>query len=168
MKEYRYPANTIRAIYARALCGLLLTAGPLISVITTEVVAFILSVLATVFLIYGVVGCVRGRTIVRMDDVGISRVGFSPVEIAWSDLSKVRLQYYSTRRDGRNGWLQLIVRGDGRSLSIESSIDGFVEVTKRVVSEAHKRGLDLPLATLANLEPLGLSRETGPQMSLAR
>src|SRR6185437_2179606 len=77
--------------------------------------------------------------------------------IAWAELERVKLAYYSTRRDRKSGWLQLELRGSGARVDLDSRIAGFDSVVRRAAEVAGARGLVLSDATLANLEALGIA-----------
>jgi hypothetical protein len=52
--------------------------------------------------------------------------------------------------------MQMNLRDDGTTLSIDSSLDGFSEIAARAARAAAERGLDLHPATRSNLALLGL------------
>ena len=71
------------------------------------------------------------------------------------------VDYYSTRRDGSKGWMQMRISGGGTSVRLDSTLDGFAQVVRRAASEAEKRGIALPPATQANLAALGTTTGRG-------
>lgn len=157
MTEHRYPAHTMRAAYIRAAAGLFLTAGPLVLARPGTVISLILAALAVLFLVYGVRNWIRHLTMIRLDDGRISAVGPFPLDIGWQNLAAVTLNYYTTKRDGKGGWLQLNLKGTGRTMRIESTIEGFAGIVERAVREAERRGVELSPATRSNLKPLGVT-----------
>ena len=80
--------------------------------------------------------------------------------IAWSELSDLRLRFYSTRRDRARGWMQLKLRSPGGRLSVDSTLDGFDAIARRAAAAAVRNRLALGSATLANLAALGIAVET--------
>ena len=60
------------------------------------------------------------------------------------------------RRDGRGGWMQMIVKGSGANIRIESTLAGFADIVARAVKSAEDGGLDLSPTTLGNIEVLGI------------
>jgi hypothetical protein len=68
----------------------------------------------------------------------------------------MRLAYYSTRRDRREGWMQLDLRSGWSRLMIDSRIEGFTELVMASAKAAERRGLALDAATSVNLEALGI------------
>ena len=94
---------------------------------------------------------------VRIDESGIVVDGLSSRSIAWRDLASVNLSYYTTRRDGAAGWMQLKM-GDGRTmLRFESTLEGFTDLVERVFQEAMARGITLTPKTVNNMQALGLA-----------
>jgi hypothetical protein len=113
---------------------------------------------AAVFALYGTHTLLRQLTRIVVDDERISADGPLAAAVAWNDLTNLSLKYYSTRRDGRNGWHQLDLKGRGRTLRLESSLGGFGDIVARAARAAESRGLELNPTTLRNLEPFGLAR----------
>jgi hypothetical protein len=66
----------------------------------------------------------------------------------------LRLDYYSTRRDGEGGWMQLRLGDARRTIRIDSGLEGFAELVGEAARAAARRDLALDAATLANLEAL--------------
>jgi hypothetical protein len=156
--EHRYPNRALIGAYGRAAVGLVLTVVPLAAVPVDLAALVVLSALAAVFAAYGGHTLLRHATRIVVDDERIRAVGPIGAVVAWSDLTDLRLKYYSTRRDGRNGWQQLDLEGPGRTLTIESSLAGFGEIVARAVRAAERRGLELSPATRSNLAAWGLAR----------
>jgi hypothetical protein len=91
-----------------------------------------------------------------MTDTEIRAHGVFDRTIAWAELDRMRLAYYSTRRDRKSGWMQLELGGSGARLSLDSRIEGFGEVVRRAAEAAADRHLQLSEPTAANLESLGI------------
>jgi hypothetical protein len=73
----------------------------------------------------------------------------------------MKLAYYSTRRDRQRGWMHLTLRGRGRRLGIDSSIDGFETIAEAALDAATRRNVALSNVTRANLVALGLAPGDG-------
>ena len=70
----------------------------------------------------------------------------------------MKLSYFSTKRDRTDGWMQLTVgSAGGRTVKIDSSLDGFHDVVERAARAAETTGLTLSEATRANLRAMGIS-----------
>ena len=154
--EYRYPQRALLADYARAGAGVVLTMFPLLIGQPGLVGSVVLGGIAVVFAVYGLRVWLRGLGGIRLGDMGISVQGPRSAIIPWDRIATVKLHYYSTRRDGVGGWMQLDVSDGKRKLKIESTLAGFPELTRRVVSEAGRRGIELSPTTRNNLRPLGI------------
>jgi hypothetical protein len=156
MSEHRYPPKELVGDYVRAALGVAATGGPLLFVPASPVMMWVLGGLAALFLAFGARTALRQTTVVRVDDAGITAIGPLGVSIAWSELGRLGLAYYSTRRDRSRGWMQLSVRGSGRSLRVDSTIDGFREIVAIAADHAEQRRLDLSPATIGNLVAMGI------------
>ena len=73
-----------------------------------------------------------------------------------SSSTRIKLAYYSTRRDRRDGWMQLELRAGSSRIRLDSRIDGFAELVGRAARAAAARGIELSPATAANLQALGI------------
>ena len=161
MSEHRYTAEALRGDYLRSGAGFLLTGG-LAAVAGGQLVATsILGAAALVFVAFGLRTWGRQRTTVALADDGISTSGRRCVKLAWRDLDAFKLRYYATRRDRTGGWMQLTLGAGRRRLTLESSLDGFLEVTRRAAAAAHANALTLDSATRNNLLALGIRPPAG-------
>jgi hypothetical protein len=154
--EYRYARRALAADYARGGIGFLLSAGPLMFVYVGRTVTAVLVALAVTFVVYGFRTACRGITRVRVDDDGIAIEGLRRSRLSWYEITEMRLSYYSTKRDGRGGWMQLRLNGPCGAMRFESSIDGFADIAQRAYLAAGARGISPGPATLANLRLLGV------------
>ena len=163
MTEYRYPATAMITAHVRAGAGLVLTLAPLFAIQPALVPSSVLGGCALLFGVYGVRTLVRQLTRIHVGDDAIRATGPLPLTIAWRDLTAVKLGYYPTRRDGRGGWMQLNLKGVGKTMRIESSLDGFSDIIGRAIREAQSRGIELTDATRNNLRPLGIATSDSPK-----
>jgi hypothetical protein len=78
--------------------------------------------------------------------------------VEWNRLDRLKLSYFSTKRDRKDGWMQLAVGSvGGRTEKVDSSLDGFHDVVERAARAAESSGLMLSEATRANLKAMGIS-----------
>ncbi len=68
-------------------------------------------------------------------------VARGPATVPWRSVRRVKLAYYSTRRDRTGGWLQLTIAGDTGTVKIDSRIAGFHRLAKHAAGAARKQGL---------------------------
>ncbi len=156
MNHYTYPFRDLAPDYARAAAGFAVTAGPLPWLTESPVALLILGGLGAAFAAYGVSTWFRQRTTVQVDAQGIASEGLRRVSVPWESLELLDLRYYSTRRDRQKGWMQLRLSGGGRRVTIDSALDGFVEVARRAAAVAAARDMDLDPVTEDNLRALGI------------
>jgi hypothetical protein len=156
-RSFVYPPQALRAAYALAASGMVVSFGPLL--LTQPAIAFrwLLGTAGALFLVYFARTVVRQRTRIEVDASGIGARGPLGVEIRWDDVRAVRLNYYSTRSDRSGGWMEFIVKGSRRSIRVESTLDGFVELVGAVLREVRARGVEPDERTRANLRAIGLS-----------
>jgi hypothetical protein len=152
-----YPRRALLPDYARALAGLAVTGLPLLFTEPASVMFWLLLGFAALFAIYGLRTMLRQRTRIELDDEGIGASGAWGGRVDWKDLRDVSVRYYSTRRDRSGGWMQLVVRGRGRSVSADSTISGFERLVADAVAAAARRGVSLSQRTRANVGALGIA-----------
>ena len=155
-RSFRYPLSRLYVDYAGSAAGLAFSLAPLALVRPAAAVACVLAAAAALFLVYFGRTVCRQLTHIELDEAGIRARGPLGVAIRWEELRSLRLDYYSTRRDREEGWMQLRLRGAQRTIRIDSEVDGFAEIARAAAAEAARRGAATDEATRANLRLLGI------------
>lgn len=166
MTVLRYPARALAGDYARAATGIVLCGGGALLAPPGGVAFWILAPLAVLFAGFAARTGLRHATAVTLDAGDVAVAGPRPARIDWPALDRMRLAYYSTRRDRSNGWMQLTLGAGRTTLWIDSALDEFPVVVAAASRAADMNGLALSAATRANLEALG-QQAPGPRASAA-
>ena len=154
--RHSYPAAAMVGDYLRAAAGLA-PAGVIFATMPVgAVAATILGGFAAIFGVFGLRTALRHSTSIEVTETEIRAYGLSQRSIRWDELDRMRLSYYSTRRDRKSGWMQLELSGSGVRLSLDSRIEGFGDVVRRAAEAAAARHLQLNDSTAANLESIGV------------
>jgi hypothetical protein len=153
----RYPPRAVALDYFYTALGLAFTLTPLALVTPLAAVTGVLAFLALLFFLFGLRTLARHKIIVAVSDDGVTLRGLWGAEIAWSELRELKLSYFSTRRDRQGGWMQLRLKGEGRTIRVDSTLAGFEKLAARGFHEARRHGLALAPDTLQNLSALGLA-----------
>ncbi len=156
MTRHAYPTSAMLGDYVRAAAGLIPTAAILAAMPVGIVSATVLGGFATLFAIFGMRTALRHGTQIEATEAALRASGLVRVSISWSQLDRMKLAYYSTRRDGRGGWMQLELRSGSSTLRADSRIEGFNELVRASAKAAEMRGLSLSAATSTNLQALGV------------
>jgi hypothetical protein len=151
-----YPTAAMLSDYLRAAAGLVPAAIVFAVEPVGPVAATVLGGFAAVFGVFGLRTLLRHGTSIEMTDGELRAYGVLPRTLAWAELDRMKLAYYSTRRDKRSGWMQLELRAGAVRLKLDSRIDGFDRVVWRAAEAAHERGIAINDATMANLQALGI------------
>ena len=158
MRTLRYPLRSLGPDYLGAAAGLAISLGLLGLAELALPVAAVMAAVAALFLVYFARTVCRQLTQIELDESGIRVLGPAVLRpgasIRWADLRLLRLDYYSTRRDGEGGWMQLRLGDAQRTIRIDSGLDGFAELVGAAARAAALRDLALDAATLANLEAM--------------
>jgi hypothetical protein len=162
MTFYTYPTSAMYGDYVRAAAGFVPTAAILAAMPVGMVAATVLSGFVALFGVFGVRTILRHGTRFEMTGSALRASGLRRTSIAWGELERMTLAYYSTRRDRRDGWMQLELRSGWTKVRLDSRIEGFTELVDKSARAARSRGLALNAATLANLAALGVSLHTEP------
>jgi hypothetical protein len=145
--------------YAGSAFGLACALGPLAFAQPAAAVAWVLAAAGALFLVYFGRTVCRQLTHIELDEAGIRARGPLGAAIRWEDLRSLRLDYYSTRRDREEGWMQLRLRDARHTIRIDSEVDGFADIARAAAAAARRRGAALSEATRGNLRMLGVARE---------
>lgn len=155
-QRLRYPARAVMLDYFYAALGLAFTLVPLALVTPLPAVTGVLAGFAILFFIFGLRTAIRHNTFVEVSDSGVTLRSLWGFKVTWSELRELKLSYFSTRRDRHGGWMQLRLRGQKRTIRVDSTLDGFEKLVARAAREARARELELGLETVQNLMALGV------------
>lgn len=155
-----YPASAMIGDYLRAAAGLVPTGAVFATAPVGTVAATLLGGFAAIFALFGVRTVLRHGTRLEMSNTELRAAGIQRRSITWAELDRMKLAYYSTRRDRKAGWMQLELGAGSARLKLDSRIEGFDRLVRRAAEVAEARGLVLNDATLANLEALGIGLPT--------
>lgn len=156
-RRFHYSRQALRGAYVLSGTGMLIGFGPVLFAHPAPVIGWLLGVMGVLFLVYCARTVVRQLSWIELDASGIGDRGPLGAAIRWDALREVRLNYYSTRPDRSGGWMEFIVKGPGRTIRIESTLEGFVELVAEVVRAARDRGIALDERSRANLTALGIA-----------
>ena len=153
---FAYPASAMLSDYLRAGAGLVPSAAILATVSIDSVAAVVIGGLAAIFGAFGIRTALRHATRIEVTETGLRALGVRRTRIDWAELDRLKLGYYSTRRDRKSGWMQLQLGAGRARLSLDSRLDGFDRLLRFATAAAAERDLQLSDATAANLSALGI------------
>ena len=154
MSIHRYPRTSLLIDGLRAVIGITATFGPLIFLDPAWPLTAVLGGLGLIFSIFGLRLLQQSFVSIEVSREGISGHGFGTKAIAWSDVTSLKLAHYATPRRPSEGWYQLVLKGRGGVLKIDSTIGGFDTIIGTAAREAMTSGLLLDPATSDNLRTL--------------
>jgi hypothetical protein len=154
--RFSYPASAMAGDYLRAAAGLVPTSLILATVPVGTVAAVVLGGFAAIFGVFAIRTALRHGTSLEDSDGELRALGPRSATIAWDQLDRMKLAYYSTRRDRKSGWMQMELGAGRTRLSLDSRIDGFDRLVRHAATIASERDLALSEATATNLQALGI------------
>src|SRR6516165_10864203 len=156
MSHYAYPTSAMLGDYLRSAAGFVPATTILVTLPLGVFTTSILAGFVALFAGFGIRTMIRHRTRIEITESALRISGLRRTSIVWGQLDRMRLAYYSTRRDRRDGWMQLELRSGRSRVRLDSRITGFTELVEISARAAEGRGLALTAATLANLAALGV------------
>ena len=154
--RHGYPASAMVGDYLRAAAGLVPVAVLFATTPVGAVAAGVLGGFAAIFGAFGLRTALRHGTSVEVNETALTASGLWHTTIRWDELDRMRLAYYSTRRDRRSGWMQLDLGAGNARVRLDSRIEGFDQVVRHAAEVAVARGIALNDATVSNLKALGI------------
>jgi hypothetical protein len=154
--RFAYPGSAMLGDYLRAAAGLAPSALILATVSVDSVAAVVIGGFAALFGAFAIRTALRHGTRLEVDETGVRAVGLSQTAIPWAALDRLKLAYYSTRRDRKSGWMQLQLGAGRARISLDSRLEGFERLVRHAALAAAARDLPLTEATAANLDALGI------------
>jgi hypothetical protein len=168
MTWHDYPTQAMLGDYARAAAGLVPTIAILATTPVGVVGATVLGGFAALFAAFGIRTALRHGSRLELTEGYLRSSGLLRTSVSLRELDRIKLAFYSTRRDGRGGWMQLELRSGSSTLRLDSRLEGFAKVVEASARAAEARGLGVGAATQANLRALGIElRSAGPGFSAA-
>jgi hypothetical protein len=162
MTRYVYPTRAMVGDYLRAAAGLVPAAAVLAVASLGPVATVVVAGFAALFALFGLRTALRHMTAIEASATGLTAAGPLSAKVPWAELDHLKLAYYSTRRDRREGWMQLELRAGASTIRLDSRIDGFSQLVDRCAMAAAARGVAPSAATASNLEALGIGRPLYP------
>lgn len=156
--DLRYPRQTLWADYIRAGIGTVLCGLPLLLVDVNRWIGVLLLAGFVLFAAFFVRTALRQRTRYVLSTDTLCADGPAGTLVEWSRLDRMKLSYFSTKRDRSDGWMQLSVgSAGGRAVKVDSALEGFYDIVERAARAAEANRLELTVATRANLRSMGIS-----------
>ena len=156
--DLRYPPQTLWADYFRAGAGVVLCGAPLLALDVNKWLAVFLGAGFVLFALFFVRTAMRQRTRFVLGPDTLCADGPGGTVVEWDRLDRMRLSYYSTKRDRSGGWMQLAIGSAGAGqVKVDSALDGFYDIVERSARAAEANRLELTPATRANLMSMGIS-----------
>lgn len=156
MSCHSYPSSAMIGDYLRAAAGFVPAVAILASASVGPVATGVFVSVAALFTLFGLRTGLRHATRFEATETGLSASGPLAATVSWAELDRLKLAYYSTRRDRRDGWMQLELRAGAASIHLDSRLEGFEQLVERSALAAALREVEVSASTAANLEALGI------------
>ena len=111
MTELRYSTKSLNADILRAIIGFGLCICPVIFIVAEPLINGILIASSLLFLVFGIKTWLRRSVRVNFKENEIIISGPISRSLEWNELRGLKLSYFSTRRNKKDGWMQLKLEG---------------------------------------------------------
>jgi ABC-type dipeptide/oligopeptide/nickel transport system ATPase component len=116
---HRYSLQNLLPDYLRGGAGLIIGGGGWLLAPGMLHVVVIFGGLTLLFLLFTMRTVARQYTRIEMTDDAITCGGTRRLALRWSDLDRVKLRYYSTRRNRSGGWMTLKLARGRTTISVD-------------------------------------------------
>ncbi|MDX1738028.1 MAG: hypothetical protein R3261_07310 [Alphaproteobacteria bacterium] len=157
MSTFYYHKQKLYWDLSKALFGLFLVGGVLIFANPVPWLFYTLVAITSIFILFLLKIIARFKTEINIDETGIEISMLKATRLNWADLDHFKLRYYSTKKSGDKGWMDLQLKGKGKRINVDSQLDGFEEVLGEAARHAAKTGLGLDPVTIDNLNASGIN-----------
>ncbi len=156
---HSYPLTNLYGDYLRSIIGLVFMGVPFIFSLGNLFMTVVLGGLTLLFLAFGIRTGVRHFTVIETSPEGIAAIGPLGRRIAWSEVAKVDLKYFSTTRDRKNkdGWMQLKLCGNAGCLKMESNLTDFDQIASQAATAGFENGAEMNETTVENFTAMGVT-----------
>ena len=121
-----YPSKLMAPDLAKSVVGLLICGVIALIPEMLEIIQWTAAGLALLFVFYFARTILRFQSKIYVSEYGIRLSSLrGGTAFAWPELSKFRLRYFSTKRDGNKGWFELTLQAGEAKIVAESTLDGF-------------------------------------------
>ncbi|MEK9842279.1 MULTISPECIES: hypothetical protein [unclassified Thalassospira] len=121
-----YPPKLMAPDLAKSIVGLLICGVIALIPDMLEIIQWTAAGLALLFVFYFARTLIRFQSKLFVSEYGIRLSSLrGGTAFAWPELSKFRLRYFSTKRDGNKGWFELTLHAGETKIVAESTLDGF-------------------------------------------
>ncbi len=162
--KHRYPWHHLRGDYVRAAAGLALCVWLLTLAIGTVWPFLIIAAPTAAFAVFGIRTWVRHTTLLTVTPdavvgrpAGAIALPWHTFELPWSDLNRVKLNYYSTRRDKTDGWMQMTLATPSRKWNCDSGIEGFERLANLAFNAGRRNAVAMNDTTMSNFLAMGIA-----------
>lgn len=157
--RHHWPVRTLVGDLIRG--GLSLSVSLLVLIIT-PVFSWLFLVVCAVVVMFGLYfaeSVSRMRMTVTAHTQGVRVDGglFGPREIAWAALETFELRHFALGRQRGSGWMDLKLKGNGHTISVDDRMTGFSELLAMSWRAALTAGVGVSDTTIANLRAMGLN-----------
>ena len=149
----RYSLRCLVGDFVRSVCGLLICFLVVTQLPVGSGSFCVVLALGTLFMFFGVQTWRRYLTWVEFTDEFVV-VNPSGCRIIWTSLTDCKLNYYSTRRDRQNGWMQLQLSSGDNIIKVDSRLESFSKLALHAESTAQLMGIKMSVTTISNFEAL--------------
>ncbi|OSQ48498.1 hypothetical protein [Thalassospira alkalitolerans] len=121
-----YPPRLMAPDLAKSVAGMLICGVIALIPEMLPIIQWTAAGLSLLFILYFARTLLRFQSKLYVSEYGVRLSNLrGGTAFAWSELSRFRLRYFSTRRDGKKGWFELTLQAGDSKIVTESTLEGF-------------------------------------------
>lgn len=155
-QEFQYERRALYADYARAAIGIALTFGPVLFLQPLFWVSVVFSLVGLLFVALALQTVVKQYSTVTVTPSGMALTGPINRSVAWDGIVRVKLKFFAKRRKQREGWMQLTVHDGSTRITVDSTLDGFSSLIRKIAETIRENRIDVDPTTTENFLALGV------------
>ncbi len=124
----------------------------------SEVLSYIIISFSLFLFLFFIFIIKRNFSSVIFMENGIKQKDFiKNVFITWNEITEIKLNYYSTRRDNEKGWMVLSLNAKQKKIVIHSSISGFDVILEKIGGKSYSNNYLFNYYTENNFKAMGIN-----------
>ncbi|WP_419903206.1 hypothetical protein [Kiloniella sp.] len=166
----RYPLFDIYWDYAKTSFGLLIGAGGVIYGSDNLISILFFGAILIIFSFFGLQSYQRHKSLVKVDQEGLSFTSWKQKEISWKSINNIELRYFGRpikdkdRDQKPKGVLHLTLKTQEEKITIDSSLYGFRYLVWCATQAAKEYKAPLDPGTVGNMLDIGLDPDGDSEM----
>lgn len=155
---HRYPLTSLYTNYLQSLTGIVFLGTPFYFSFGNIWLSPIFGGLTALFVVFGIRTGIRHLSVIESTPESIAIVGPLGRRVAWDDIVKVDLRFFSTSRGkSEKGWMELKICDKSGCVKMESNLQGFEQIVSKAANAGFRNAAEMSQTTMENFTAMGIT-----------